>query len=355
MDSTTSDDAHLKICNNLHPTLNDDQKKFVDNYWYAFISNNSDERLFVLDGEASTRITHHYNYLFHLNKSKNIRIIAFAFTSIEAILLFDGRTLHFAFKLSFIIKSESMSSITTTTHSQQYRLIQDLKVIIIDEASIIFNILIYCLYRTKQKTCNDKRAFIIKFVKFGGHFRTILIVIQRGSSSNIVLSCIKTNPMLPRICLITLSKNMRLNFQAKELSTYLFKIGEGECRQVSDANRWIIAFWEDIIDPYDPNIVNELRLIIFIFFDRLIVQTVEAYFKLVNLSPNKQNVINTRYRIISNILEGDMHSYFSVEELEIEESFDMQIESIHQLLPSAYPPHELKLNLKPKLLCFDTY
>ena len=50
-----------------------------------------------------------------------------------------------------------------------------------------------------------------------------------------------------------------------------------------------------------------------------------------------------------------MHSYFSVEELEREESFDMQIESIHQLLPSAYPPHEIKLNLKSKLLCFDTY
>ena len=47
--------------------------------------------------------------------------------------------------------------------------------------------------------------------------------------------------MLPRICLITLSENMRLNFQATELSPYLLKIGERECRWVSDANRWICA------------------------------------------------------------------------------------------------------------------
>ena len=342
-DSSFSDDDYLKFCSDLEVTLNDDQKKFVEPFRNAFISNKPGDRLFFIDGAAGTGKTHLYNYLFHLLKSKNIGVIACAFTGIAATLLPDGRTLHSAFKLPFIIKSESMSSITTTTHSEQYRLIRNLKVIIIDEASMISNVLFDCLDRSLQEICNDKRVFGGKFVIFGGDFRQILPVTPRGSRANIVISCIKSNPMWPRFRPLTLSKNMRADPQAKEFSTYLLKIGEGQLPRVSDANRWIVALREDIIVPYDDKEDNELRLIQLIFSNKLTVKNVEAYSKHVILCPTNLKVMDINNRIISDILEGDMHSYFSVDQPDTEESLDLPIESIHQLLPSGYTPHKLKL------------
>ena len=348
IDSTFSDGDHLKICSDLQPTPNDDQKKFLDAFINAFISNNPDELLFFIDGAAGTGKTHLYNYLFHFLKSKNIGVIACAFTGIAATLLPDGRTLHSAFKLPFNITNESMSSITSTSHSAIYEMIRDLKVIIIDEPSMISNQLLNCLDRSLQEICNVKRDFGGKFVIFGGDFRQILPVVPRGSPANIVLSCIISNPILSPVSRFTLSKNMRADPKAKEFSTYLLQIGEGELPRFSETNLWIVSLREDIIIPYNDTKDNELRLIYRIFSAKLTVTNVEAYAKHVILCPTNLTVIDINNRIISEILEGDMHNYFSVDQQDTdgdEDALDIPIESIHILLPSGYPPHELKLKI----------
>ena len=121
--------------------------------------------------------SHFYNYFIHLLNSKNIDVIACAFTSIESTLLPDGRTLHSAFKLPFDITSESMSSITSISHFDKYKIIWDLKVIIIDEASMILNNLLNCLHRNLDEICNVKRDFKKVFVIFKGDFRQIFPVV----------------------------------------------------------------------------------------------------------------------------------------------------------------------------------
>ena len=68
MDSTFSDDDHPKILKDLQPTLNDNQKKFVEVFRNSFISNNFDERLFFIYGAAGRGKTHLYNYYFQLLK-----------------------------------------------------------------------------------------------------------------------------------------------------------------------------------------------------------------------------------------------------------------------------------------------
>ena len=347
IDLNFSYDDHHKIFSNMESTLNDDQKKFVEPYQNAFISNNVNERLGFIDGAAGTGKTHLYNYLFHRISTHNIGVIACAFTGIAATLLPEGRTLNSAFKLPFIIKNDSMSSITTTSHSERYQMIRDLKVIIIDEASMISNDLFNCLYQSLQKICNDKdkRAFGGKFVIFGGDFRQILPVVPRGSHANVVHSCIKRNPRWPRVRIFTLSKNMRADNQAKEFATYLLKFGKGELSRFCDANCLTVALRKDIIVPYDPNEDNELRLIKLIFTEKLTDKNVEAYSKHVILCRTNLTVMDINNRIISDILEGDIHSYFSVDEVDKKESLHLPIESIHLLLPSGYPPHELKLKL----------
>ena len=54
VDSNFSYDDHHKICSNMKPTLNDDQKKFVEAFQTAFISNKVNERLCFIDGAAGT-------------------------------------------------------------------------------------------------------------------------------------------------------------------------------------------------------------------------------------------------------------------------------------------------------------
>ena len=121
----------------MKPTLKDNQKKFIEAFRNAFISNNVNKRLFCIDKASGTGKTHLYNYLFQLLKSHNICVIACAFTGIAATLLPERRTLHSGLKLYFIIKNNSMFSITSTSHSKKYQIVRDLKVIIIDEASMI--------------------------------------------------------------------------------------------------------------------------------------------------------------------------------------------------------------------------
>ena len=86
----------------------------------------------------------------------------------------------------------------------------------------------------------------------------MLLVVTRGSRANVVLSCIKSNSLWPRVRPFTLSKNMRADPQAKEFSTYLLKIGAGKLARVSYANCWTVALYEDIIVPYDAKDDNEL-------------------------------------------------------------------------------------------------
>ena len=86
-------------------------------------------------------------------------------------------------------------------------------------------------------------------------------VVPRSSRINIVLSCIKSNPIWPRVRVFTLKKNMRADPQAKEFSDYLLQIGEGNLRRDRAANPWIFILRNDIIGLYDGTQDNELRLI----------------------------------------------------------------------------------------------
>ena len=114
-------------------------------------------------------------------------------------------------------------------------------------------------------------------------------------------------------------------------------------------HQWIVSLREDIIIPYNVTEDNELRLIHCLFSAKLTVKNVEAYAKHVNLCPTNLTVMDINTRIISEKLEGDMHPYFSVDQQETdgyENGLYMLIEFIHKLLPSGYPPHELKLKIE---------
>ena len=341
-------DEHLKLSRELESTLNNDQSNFVTAFLTTFKSKNNTGRLFFIDGAAGTGKTHLYRYLFHWLKSEGHAVIACAFTGIAATLLPNGRTLHSAFKLPLKITSESVSSITSSSFSAQHEMIRELTVIIIDEASMISNLLLDCLNRSLKDICDDRRDFGGKFVIFGGDFRQILPVVRNGTRSSIVRSCIKSNPIWKHVRRFTLTKNMRADLRAQKFAKYLLEVGEGKLTSLNTLNPWIVPLEPEIINKYLENADNELRLITRIFPTKLTHQTVETCAQHVILCPTNITAMDINNRIISEILEGDIISYFSVDSQDPEqneENINIPIESIHKLLPNGYPPHELKLKL----------
>ena len=341
-------DDHIKICRELESTLNEDQLNFVQSFKTAFLTKNTIHRLFFIDGAAGTGKTHLYNYLFHLLKSKGRYVIACAFTGIAATLLPEGRTIHSAFKLPLKLTEKSISSITSSSYASQHAFIRELDVIIIDEVSMISNDLLDCLNRSLIDICDDKRDFGGKFVIFGGDFRQILPVVPHGTRANIVSSSIKRNPIWKRVRPFQLRKNMRADPRAQLFAKYLLEVGEGKLSSRSTSNPWIVALNEDIIFKPVDNEDNVLRLITRIFSDQLTQKNVDTFAQHVILCPTNVTVMDINNRIITTILEGELHSYFSVDTQDPEgndEEIDLPIEHIHTLLPNGYPPHELKLKL----------
>ena len=141
---------------------------------------------------------------------------------------------------------------------------------------------------------------------------------------------------------------MRADPRAQSFAKYLLEVGEGKLPSRSTSNPWIVALNEDIIFKFVDNEDNVLRLITRIFSDQLTHTNVETFAQHVILCPSNVTVMDINNRIITTILEGELHSYFSVDTQDPEENdeeIDLPIEHIHKLLPNGYPPHELKLKL----------
>ena len=66
------------------------------------------------------------------------------------------------------------------------------------------------------------------------------------------------------------------------------------------------------------------------------------------LCPTNTTDMDINYRITCTILDGQLHSYFSIDTQDLESNdkkIDLPIEHIHTLLSNGYPFHELKLKL----------
>ena len=153
-----------------------------------------------------------------------------ASSAIAALLLDGGRTTHSRFKVKIPCNDKDYCGIKHNTHLAQ--LIQQTKLIILDEVPMQHHYIIEALDRTLQDiTGQNGKLFGGITVLFGGDFRQTLPVIPKGTKEDIVAATLCRSTTLWRhIKVMRLNKNERLDRtpESEAFAAWLLEVGSGQ-------------------------------------------------------------------------------------------------------------------------------
>ena len=158
--------------------------------------------------------------------------LAMASSGIAALLLQGGRTVHSRLKVPISLNELSVCNISK--QGALAKLIQSAKLLVWDEAAMIYRHAAECIDRTLRDLCSCDLPFGGKVIVFGGDFRQILPVIRHGTRSEVVSACLNRSPLWRSVKVIKLKINMRLqrlssqdSVEVSEFSDFLLRVGEG--------------------------------------------------------------------------------------------------------------------------------
>ncbi|KAL7610927.1 hypothetical protein Lser_V15G12908 [Lactuca serriola] len=169
----------------LHSILNVEQKNIYDIVMNEF--NNKKGGIFFLHGYGGTRKTFVWKTLSAAIRSKGEVVFNVASSGIATLLLSSGRTAHSRFHIPLNLNENSLCSITPG--NDVVALLNKASLIIWDEAPMMHRHCFEAVDRTLRDIIlpkNNDKPFGGKTIVFGGNFRQILPVIQRGNRSDIV-------------------------------------------------------------------------------------------------------------------------------------------------------------------------
>ena len=185
--------------------LNTDQKASFDAI--IELSTNDQKHEFFIEGPGGHRKTFLLNTILgHMRKDKYVAL-AVASSGIASLLLSGGRTAHNRFKIPINLFPESTCNISK--QSVLAELIQNVKLIIWDEAPMAYCYAMEAFDRTLQDICNNKELFGGKIMVFAGDlFRQILPVIPHGYEAQIIDACINKSVLWRNVETLKLNENM---------------------------------------------------------------------------------------------------------------------------------------------------
>ncbi|XP_071714220.1 uncharacterized protein [Rutidosis leptorrhynchoides] len=237
-------DALLDEHQILHSMLTTEQKTAYETIIDSI--DNDDGGLFFLYGYGGTGKTFVWKTLAVAGRSRGDIVINVASSGIAALLLTGGRTAHSRFAIPINVLEDSFCSIKPD--SELTALLNQAKLIIWDEAPMMHRHCFEALDRTMRdiikkdgKDCSSI-PFGGKVVVFGGDFRQILPVIQRGTRPEIVDASLHSSVLWNKCKVLRLTKNMRLRSEnneaelkgMREFADWILKIGEGKINEPND-------------------------------------------------------------------------------------------------------------------------
>ena len=150
------------------------KKKFYDRIISTLYDHNHDQqtKIFFLDAPGGTGKKWLMKLILAHVRGNGDIAIAVAFSGIAALLMPGGRTIHSTFDLPIKITSKSFSKIKRR-NSIKAKILQQAKIIIVDEAPMANKNVLECLDRSLQYICNSKLPFAGKTVILSGDFRQI--------------------------------------------------------------------------------------------------------------------------------------------------------------------------------------
>ena len=176
--------------------------------------------------------------------------LATATTGKAALHLSKGRTFHSRFKAPLILSEDCRLRIPLG--SELAKLIMMALIIVIDEATMLNNLLLQALDECLRDIMQTDEPFGGKVLVLCGDFRQTLPVIPSASRAGIVDKCLNQHPLWRHFTVMHLTKNMRVNAKSDpkliEWSNWLQRIGDGVegetmripeelCKQIEDDSR----------------------------------------------------------------------------------------------------------------------
>ena len=310
--------------------LNEDQEKIVNEILNEALNGDNDKpNIHYLDGPAGTGKTMVFNTLISVLKSQNVPVAACAWTGIASILLRTGVTVHNLFKLPVPILDTSSCRISPASPYADF--LKSLKLIVIDEASMIPNDATHAIDRALRDIMDNDIPFGGKLILFGGDFRQVLPVVVRGTATKILEKCLKRSHLWPVFKIHNLTKNMRALVEEREFSKWLLQMGNGNLQSSSVTD-------DDMIDIPAECLVDDLVDELFPDF------SVDRQMSVI-LTPKNETSLKLNDKILER-LPGIKREFFSCDKAlcdDEEEAQNYPLEFLNSITPTGMPPHKLIL------------
>ncbi|XP_020990161.2 uncharacterized protein LOC110277354, partial [Arachis duranensis] len=210
--------------------LNNDQSKA-----FKCIMNTIDRResgVFFVDGPGGSGKTFLYRAIIAELRNKGHIVLVTASSGIAATLLPGGRTAHSRFKktahsrFKIPINAEPSSICNISKQSDLAKLIRQTTAIIWDETPMANKESVQSLDRTLRDILANDMPFGGKVMVMGGDFRQVLLVVPKGSKSQMISASIFKSQLWASTKILHLRQNMRSS-NDHVFAEYLMRIGDG--------------------------------------------------------------------------------------------------------------------------------
>lgn len=207
--------AEQELASTAKASLTEEQRRAFDEITAAVRSPTPETNIFFLHGATSMGKTYLYNTLCHEIRGNDDVILCIASSGIASLLLPDGRTAHYHFKIPLNPNETATCNISKSSAAAD--LLRRTDLIIWDEAPMLHRYYADAIDRILQDICDDSiHSFEGILTIFGGDFAPILPVVQHGSRAAIVNSCLLRSYLWPSIRQLHLTKNMRLSMSDED-------------------------------------------------------------------------------------------------------------------------------------------
>ena len=195
----------LSIVDHDLPSLNSEQLTIFRTIISAVNDLKQCPKVFFIDGTGGTGKTFLYNTLMAQVRSQSQIALGLASSSIAALLLLGGRTVHSRLKVPIDINELSVCNIPKQSSLAQ--LIKRTRLLVWDEACMSNKHIAECVDRSLRDICSSGLPFGGKVMVLGGDFRQIPPVIKHGSRAEVVSGCLNRSFLWRHVKVMKLTIN----------------------------------------------------------------------------------------------------------------------------------------------------
>ncbi|GBP12518.1 ATP-dependent DNA helicase pif1 [Eumeta japonica] len=199
--------------------------------------NNNTGGIIYLDASGGTGKT--FLIILILAEIRAEKHIALALPSsgIAATLMEGGRTAHSALQLPLNIAEQQLPVCKISGTFGRGQLLKHAKIIIWDECTMAHKISLEAMDRTLQELRKNSEIMGGALLILSGDFRQTLPVIPKSTPADEINACLKKSHLWPKVHILQLTKNMRVELSKDETAAHfakiLLQIGEGNGTQRS--------------------------------------------------------------------------------------------------------------------------